>query len=69
MNEKNKQPIDKATTVLARKIVKRNGKVKPGIKTKGFFFIMHLMQRNGFNKRDVDYWKQKGWSGKKRPWK
>ncbi|WP_341443215.1 flavodoxin family protein [Eubacterium oxidoreducens] len=45
VNERNKQSIDKATTVLARKIVKRNGKAKPGIKTKGFFFIMHLMQK------------------------
>lgn len=69
VNEKNKQSIDNATTVLARKIVKRNGKVKPGFKTRGFFFLMHLMQRNGFNKRDADYWKQKGWTGKKRPWK
>lgn len=69
VNEKNKQSIDNATTVLARKIVKRNGKVKPGFKTRGFFFLMHLMQRNGFNKRDADYWKQIGWTGKKRPWK
>ena len=69
VSEKNKQSIDKATTVLARKIVRRNGKVKPGIKTRGLFFMMHIMQKKGFNKSDVEYWKQKGWIGKKRPWK
>lgn len=69
VSEKKKQSIDKATTAIARKIIKRYGNVKPGIKTRGLFFIMHLMQRKGFNQRDADYWKQKGWTGKKRPWK
>ena len=69
VNEKKKQSIDREIAAIARKIIKRNGKVKPGIKTRGMFFIMHLMQKNGFNKRDADYWKQKGWTGKKRPWK
>lgn len=69
VSEKKKQSIDREIVAIARKIIKRNGKVKPGIKTRGMFFIMHLMQKNGFNKRDADYWKQKGWTGKKRPWK
>ncbi len=25
--------------------------------------------KNGWNKRDIDYRKEKGWVGKKRPWK
>jgi len=33
------------------------------------FWIMHLMQKNGFNPRDAEYWKAKGWTGKIRPWK
>ena len=45
VSEKNKQSIDKTTTVLARKIVRRNGKVKPGIKTRRLFFMMHIMQK------------------------
>jgi hypothetical protein len=30
---------------------------------------MSLLQRNGWNKADMDYWKEKGWTGSKRPWK
>lgn len=66
--ENKKKAIDKATSRIAKKILKQTGKVKPGIKTKGFFYIMRLMQKNGFNPRDVEYWKNKGWTGKSRPW-
>lgn len=69
VSEKKKQAIDKATTSIAKKIIKRQGNVKPGMKTKGFFFIMHIMQRKGFNERDAKYWKEKGWTENKRPWK
>ena len=27
-----------------------------------------FMQKNGFNQVDADYWKEKGWTGKLRPW-
>jgi len=27
------------------------------------------MQKNGFNPRDVEHWKSRGWTEKKRPWK
>jgi len=27
------------------------------------------MEKNGWNPKDVDYWKEKGWLDKKRPWK
>ena len=69
VSEKKKQKIEKATSSIANKIRKRNGKVKPGIKTKGFFNIMRLAQKNGWNKADVIYWKEKGWLNKARPWK
>lgn len=69
VNDKKKKRIAKATDSVAKKIVRRGTSVKPGIKSKGFFFLMHLMQRNGWNKADVDYWKTKGWTDKKRPWK
>lgn len=69
VNDKIKNTIDKKTTTLANKIKRRNGKVQPDIKTKGFFNIMRMLQKNGWNKADVDYWNEKGWSGKKRPWK
>lgn len=61
--------IDKKLNVIAKKINRKNGKVKPGFKTKAFFFLMHLLEKNGWNKKDVDYWRDKGWLGKARPWR
>lgn len=69
VSEKKKNKIDKATTAIANKIVRRSGNVKPGLKTKGMFFIMHLVQKNGWNPADVNYWKENGWLAKARPWK
>ena len=64
-----KAKVDKQTTAVANKIMRRVGKIKPDIKTRGFFGIMAMMQKNGFNPADVDYWKEKGWTKGKRPWK
>lgn len=69
VNEKIKRNIEKKTNALAKKIKSRNGIVKPGVKTKGFFNIMRLMQKRGWNEADCIYWKEKGWTEKKRPWK
>ena len=69
ITEKNKKKIDKDITSIAKKVKRRNGKVKPSFKTKAFFFLMHLLEKKGWNKVDVDYWHEKGWTGKKRPWK
>lgn len=69
VSDKIKKRIDKKTDNLARKIRKNYGNVKPSVKTKAFFYIMHLMQKNGWNEADVNYWKEKGWTEKKRPGK
>lgn len=69
INEKTKDSIERKTTALANKIKKNYGRVKPSVKTKGFFSIMRLMQKSGWNEADSLYWKEKGWTGKKRPWK
>lgn len=69
ISEKNKKQIHKATDSIANRIRKNNGKVKPGIKTKIFFSIMRSVQKSGWNEADVKYWNEKGWDGKKRPWK
>lgn len=69
VSQKKKDAIERKTTALARKIVSRHGKVVPGLKTRAVFFAMHLMQRNGFNPRDVDHWKRHGWTEGERPWK
>lgn len=64
-----KQHIEKKISLLAQKIKKRHGRVKPLLKTKAFFALMRQLHKGGWNKADVDYWKEKGWAGKKRPWK
>ncbi|MGI6765730.1 MAG: flavodoxin family protein [Lentihominibacter sp.] len=69
VSEKKKKKIDKATSSMANKILQRHGKVKPGMKTKIFFNIMRLLQKKGWNQADIDYWNEKGWNGRNRPWK
>ena len=64
-----KSKIDKKTTSLAKTISKKVGTNKPDLKTKTFFSIMSVMQKKGFNPTDVEYWKAKGWTNGKRPWK
>ena len=54
---------------LEGKVKKNNGKVKAGLKTKGFFFIMRMIQKSGWNEADKNYWAERGWNGKNRPWK
>ena len=68
VNDKKKQQIEGKISKLAAKIRNKQGKVKPGIKTKGLFNIMRMMQKNGWNQADMDYWREKGWLDKKRPW-
>lgn len=69
VSEKKKQKITKAAAALAAKIKRRCGKVKPACKTKFIFGIMRMMQKNGYNPKDMAYWKEQGWLEKKRPWK
>ena len=69
VNEKIKEKTDKKCTNVANKIKKNTNNVRPSIKTKIFFEIMRMMQKKGWNKADVDYWVQKDWNGKSRPWK
>lgn len=69
VNEKKKSMIEKKTDSIASKIQKKNGRVRAGLKTRGFFFIMRMLQKNGWNEADVRYWEEKGWTGKARPWK
>ena len=69
VNHSIKSKIDKKTTSLAMTISKKVGAIKPNIKTKAFFSIMSVMQKKGFNPADVEYWKAKGWTNGKRPWR
>lgn len=67
--DKKKHNIDVKLSALARKILKNTKKTKPSFKTKLFFSVMRQMQRRGYNEADVIYWRDKGWTGKMRPWK
>lgn len=69
VSDEKKREIDSETSKLAKKIINNSKHVKPGIKTRGMFWIMHFLQRKGFNSNDAEYWKLKGWTGKKKPWK
>ena len=69
INPKIMAKIEKDIDTLALKIIKNNGKVKPNIKTKGFFMVMRMLVKSGWNKADSVYWSKKGWTGNKRPWK
>lgn len=69
VSDKIKEKIDRKTSMMAKRIKNKHGKIKPGVKTRGLFFVMHLVQRKGMLPADSSYWKEKGWTEKKRPWK
>ena len=69
VSSKKKQRIDKKLSSLAKKIAKKQGHAKPSIKTKAFFSIARQLMKSGWNEADVSYWKEKGWTENKRPWK
>lgn len=69
INKKIMRKINRKTSSLANKIKAKDGKVKIGFKTKGFFHIMRIAQKKGWNEADSNYWNEMGWTGNKRPWK
>lgn len=64
-----KKKIGKAADKLARKLSQK-GAPSVGIKTRFMFGVMGMMQKKGWNSSPVEtqYWKEKGWLNKKRPW-
>ena len=69
VSAKKKAAVDRKLTAIAKQITSRDGRVTPGFKTKGMFYIMRLMQKKGWNGKDAEHGKEQGWLGKKRPWK
>lgn len=69
VSEKKKRRIEKRLSALAGKILKKHKDIKPSLKTKAFFSVMRQMQKHGWNQADINYWKRKGWTEKRRPWK
>ncbi len=66
---KKKVKIEKKLDKIANYVKFSCGRVTPSLKTKAFFSIIRMMQKKGWNKADKDYWNEKGWLGKARPWK
>ena len=63
-----KDEINEKSDKIARKVIKKSGKVKPGIKLRAMFNFLRLMQKNnGWAPLDREYWESNGWLGKKRP--
>lgn len=69
LNEKTLKKIEKKTSSVAAKIKRHSGEVRVSLLTRMMFFGMHIAQRNGFNEADKNYWIEKDWTGKRRPWK
>jgi NAD(P)H-dependent FMN reductase len=61
--------IDRDLTALASRVRKNAGKSAPSLKTRGFFHVMRLLQKRGWNEADCVYWRQRGWDKFARPWK
>ena len=69
VNPSKKQKLEQKTERIAKKILRN--KIKPRVSPKGwvFFTAMHFANRAGWNSADSEYWKAKGWTEKKRPWR
>ena len=70
ISDKKKQRIEKDIKKLA-KVTKNKKRVNAGFKTKFFFNMMRMMQKNnmGSSTQEKEYWSKNGWLDKKRPWK
>lgn len=69
VSEKKKKDIERKTDQIAKQIIRRQSTVKPGLKTRGMFYLMRMLMKRGWNAVDVRYWEEKGWTQGKRPWK
>lgn len=65
---KNKDKIKNEVRKKAKEIKKSLESRKVGFKSRFFFNLFKLTQKNGWNKVDVDYWKEKGWLDGKKPY-
>ena len=68
INYKNKEKIKKQVENKSNEIKRSLKNRKVGLKTKFFFKLFGMTQKNGWNKTDSNYWKDKGWLDGKRPY-
>lgn len=65
--DRTKKKVDKNVKKIVKKI--NSNDVRVGIKTKMLFYLMRSIQNEEWSAINYSYWKDKGWFGKKRPWK
>lgn len=68
VSDKKQRYIEKNVSSIAKKILNRHNKVRPGIKTRVLFSVMRFFQKKGLNPIDTKYWKEHGWLDGKKPW-
>lgn len=70
VSEEIKGKIQEQVERIAGNIKRDVNLVKTSLKTKLIFNVIRmLMKKGGMNAPDVEYWQEKGWLGKGRPWK
>ena len=70
VRSRKKQKIEKDAARIAHKVIRKKH-VKAGLRTKGLFMLMRMMQKANFGSGEADkaYWEKNGWLGKGRPWR
>lgn len=69
LTEAKKEKIDKATTRLAKKIMRNYGRKKTSLKVKANFYLARFLHTKNWAEKDVEFWHEKGWDKNNRPWK
>lgn len=72
LSPKKKAEMEKKADKIARAVRRRAGKPRTGIRGKLFFGMMRKMQMSpdaAWNPTDQNWWADKGWTGKARPWR
>lgn len=70
IDDSNREKIETAVNNLALKIEHDTSKVMPSLRVKVLFHIMRILQKKtGTTEVDKRYWEEKGWLGRKRPWR
>ena len=65
---KDKEKIKNQVHKKAIQVKKALNNRRVGLKTKFFFKLFGMTQKNGWNKTDSDYWKNQGWLNGKKPY-
>ena len=65
---KYKDKIKNEVNKKAKRVKKALKNRKVGLKTRFFYNLFKMTQKNGWNKIDVDYWKEQGWLNNKKPY-